>query len=88
MARPSLSTELKQMILRVARGIQSDYDRSQVLTAYVQKFGVEPQARDGFFQGCRRDSVGLRAPAGADRSGEEGPAERRGPALRRSSSSG
>jgi uncharacterized protein YeeX (DUF496 family) len=50
MARPSLSTEHKQMILRVARGIQSDYDRSQVLAAYVQKFGVEPQARDAFFK--------------------------------------
>ena len=34
----------------MTRGIQSDYDRGQVLVAYVQKFGVEPAAVDPFFK--------------------------------------
>jgi hypothetical protein len=49
-ARDSLSIDHKQVVLRLARGIQSDYDRGQVLTAYAQKFGIEPQAREPFFQ--------------------------------------
>ena len=28
---------------------QSDYDRRQVLMAYVKKFGIEPSVRDSFF---------------------------------------
>jgi hypothetical protein len=50
MARDSLSIEHKQVVLRLARGIQSDYDRGQVLMAYAQKFGIEPQVREPFFQ--------------------------------------
>ena len=49
-SRDSLSIEHKQVVLRLARGIQSDYDRSQVLSAYTQKFGIEPQVREPFFQ--------------------------------------
>ena len=49
-ARPTLTVEQKQTVLRATRGIQSDYDRGQVLTAYVQKFGVESQLSDPFFR--------------------------------------
>ena len=49
-ARPSLSTDFKQAVLRAVRGIHSDYDRGQVLVAYVRKFGVEPAVTDPFFK--------------------------------------
>ena len=33
--------------------MQSDYDRGQVLTAYVQSYGVEPSLREPFFAAVR-----------------------------------
>jgi hypothetical protein len=48
-----MSTEGKRTILTAAAGIQSDYDRRQVLTAYLKRFGVEPSLRDEFFAAVR-----------------------------------
>ena len=45
----SLTTDSKRALLRSVAEPQSDYDRRQVLTAYVKKFGIEPSVRDSFF---------------------------------------
>jgi len=45
----SIGTDMKLAILRAAAGIQSDYDRSQVLQAYAERFGVEPVVTAQFF---------------------------------------
>jgi hypothetical protein len=47
-----------------AAGMPSDYDRGQVLTAYVQNYGVEPPLREPFFAAVRIAPFGLRG-AGA-----------------------
>ena len=47
---------------RGRRRCQSDYDRRQVLTAYVTRFGVEPALREPFFAAVRDDQVELRPP--------------------------
>jgi bla regulator protein blaR1 len=44
-----ISVETKKGILASAGEMQSDYDRRQVLTKYVEKFGLEPAVRDAFF---------------------------------------
>ena len=53
LARGTMGTEGKRIILTAAAGIQSDYDRRLVLTAYLKRFGVEPALRDEFFAAVR-----------------------------------
>ena len=66
-AAASLSVDVEAERARRRRGMQSDYDRGQVLTAYVQRYGVEPAVREPFFAAVQRDQVRLRAAPGADR---------------------
>ena len=44
-ARGSLTTDMKRGVLTAAAGIQSDYDRGQVLQAYVRAYGIDRRAR-------------------------------------------
>src|SRR5439155_6798407 len=45
-----LSADTKRALLRsVAEPQFSDYDRRQVLTAYVKKYGIETGVREAFF---------------------------------------
>ena len=53
-ARGSLNTEMKKGVLVTAAGVQSDYDRAQILLTYVKAFGVEASVRDEFFAAVKR----------------------------------
>ena len=73
LARDALSVDGEEdASSRRSPGMSSDYDRREVLTAYIARFGVEPALREPFFAAVRVDHVELRPPRSADGAREEG----------------
>jgi hypothetical protein len=56
MSRGPLSIDTKKAVLDTTSNIQSDYDRGQILLAYVQAYGVESAVRDPFFAAVKKMS--------------------------------
>jgi hypothetical protein len=48
-----MSAAAKRTVLTAIAGLSSDYDRREVLTAYLARFGVEPAQREPFFDAVR-----------------------------------
>jgi hypothetical protein len=52
-ARDGLSTDGKRIVLAAVADLSGQYDRRQVLTAYIVRYGVEPALREPFFATIR-----------------------------------